>query len=106
MWVKRVVPFVITLTLGLFIASFFISLTMPKLRFERRQQQYKRHCNLESRWMKAERQALEAEREALRRERSIFRQEQQFTVETPVFTPPAEPTVPRGEYGEGRAVKR
>lgn len=101
MWVKRLVPFVLTFVLGLFIASFFISLTLPQFKFERRQK-YNRYCNMESQW----RQQQER-REAVRRQREAFRGEQKFSVEQPVFTPPLEPVVPRGEYqSEGKMMKR
>lgn len=36
MLIKRFLPFALTLALGIFIASFFVSLSAPRLRFERR----------------------------------------------------------------------
>jgi cell division protein FtsB len=65
-WIKRIVPFALALALGLFVASFFVSIAFPKMRFER-QSRWKRHyeynCPLRN-----ERDNLRQMNEQLRRE--------------------------------------
>ena len=41
--IKRILPFALTLALGIFIASFFVGLSIPKLRFESRYE-YHNEC--------------------------------------------------------------
>lgn len=67
-WVKRILPFALALALGLFIASFFVTLTFPKIRkFERR---YGHRQQYEMRLDKAER-----ENDRLRRENERLNEE-------------------------------
>lgn len=42
--ITRVLPFVLTFALGLFLASFFVSLSVPKFKLERRYE-YRNECN-------------------------------------------------------------
>jgi hypothetical protein len=100
-WVKRIVPFALTFALGLFIASFFVSLSTPKFgKFERRQS-YKGYCNMESKRMRMEREAQRRHEKAMREAFEVDGQK----IEKPVFAPPLEPVVPRG-YEEGGAIRR
>ncbi len=97
-WVKRVVPFVLALTLGLFVASFFVSVGLPKVKYERRG--WKRHYENNCR-MKAERDVLRFRNEQLRRDnermRDQLRNEWRFNrdfehIEVP--PPPSAPIAP------------
>lgn len=56
--IKRFLPFALTLAVGIFIASFFVTLTTPKFRFEPRYQ-YCNECRLNK---KAERARIKRER--------------------------------------------
>jgi hypothetical protein len=55
--IKRILPFALTLALGIFIASFFVGLSTPKLRFEPRYE-YRNECR-RSRIIERERLRLE-----------------------------------------------
>lgn len=44
MWIKRIVPFVLALALGLFIASFFVNIGASRFKNRRHYQQYKTEC--------------------------------------------------------------
>ncbi len=83
-WVKRVVPFVLAFVLGLFVASFFVSISAPKMRFERK---YKRtNCfqmhRVELDRLQSERENLQVERENLNRLRREFRRPELRAVPT------------------------
>ena len=99
MLVKRILPFALTLAVGIFIASFFVSFSLPKLRFETRYE-YHNSC----------RQNRMAERERLRleQENQDFDDLDELVPPPPVppairfndfpVKPPAAPTVPRASY--------
>lgn len=56
-FVKRVVPFFLTFAFGLFIASFFVSIALPKFQFNgglNKHRQYHRKMEFESKRLKEE----------------------------------------------------
>lgn len=61
--VKRIVPFVLTLALGLFIASFFVTLTFPKIRKFERRYEYRHECRHSCRMHRKIERQREQERE-------------------------------------------
>ena len=71
-WVKRFVPFFLAFALGLFIASFFVSVGFPKVnKFERRGwKHYEHNCR-----MRSERDNLRYQLESVRRENDRLRDE-------------------------------
>ncbi len=99
MLVKRILPFALTLAVGIFIASFFVSFSMPKLRFESRYEYRNESCR-----------SRMAERERLRfeQQRQDFDNLDELVPPPPVapaiqynnfpVKPPVAPTVPRGSY--------
>lgn len=96
-WIKRILPFVLTFALGLFIASFFVTLTMPKFRKFERRYEYKRHCYTQR--VKAEREA-----ETLRRENERLREELRLKKVELTVVPPIPSNGSGYGYAEGRAV--
>lgn len=97
-WVKRIVPFVLTLALGMFIASFFVTLTMPRMRYERRHE-YKRHIRQQNEKLRMEneklRRDMERLREELRYQEEAFRVERPVLHDAPLVYPPLPPAPPR-----------
>ena len=99
MLVKRILPFALTLALGIFIASFFVSFSAPKLRFESRYE-YHNACRLNR---NAERQRLRFEQQ-----NQDFDNLDELVSPPPVppairfndfpVKPPVAPTVPRSSY--------
>ena len=89
---KRFVPFFLTFTLGLFVASFFVSIAAPSFQFKnrgwKRHQEYKR--------MKCENERLRERLQRLERERMNDDFEMNLNVPPPPL-PPAPPalSVPR-----------
>lgn len=66
-FIKRVAPFFLTLAVGLFIASFFVTIAAPNLRFRRggfnRHQQYHQRMESEIRQLREDKRRLESELE-------------------------------------------
>lgn len=97
---KRVAPFFIALSLGLFVASFFMSVAFPSLRFNRgwkSHREYHRKMEFENRQLKAENCRLRkeaSERRAERRARRHIRVEAAGINEL-VPPPPPIPVAPR-----------
>ncbi len=63
-FIKRVLPFFLTFSVGLFIASFFVSIAAPKFEFNRgwrKHRQYDRMMESENRRLKVENARLKAE---------------------------------------------
>ena len=106
--VKRIVPFVLAIALGLFVASFFVTVGFPKVKFERSSSRYKRAE--EMRRIQVERNALQQERDALQLEKEMM----QLKVEDGLRTTRiqkfgSDETVPRGqgyEMGSGNCLGR
>jgi hypothetical protein len=70
-WIKRFVPFLLAFVLGLFVASFFVSVGLPKFNnYERRG--WKRHSEYNCR-MRYERDNLRFQLESQRRENERMR---------------------------------
>lgn len=92
--VKRFVPFVITLALGLFVASFFVNLrpTVPSMKFERHYQ-YKKSCWNNKAQFEREDFKREFERREMQDEFPLNKGEIDFDRVAPIA--PAAPTVPR-----------
>jgi hypothetical protein len=60
-FIKRVLPFFLTFAVGLFIASFFVSITAPKFQFNRgwrKHQQYHRTMEFENQRLREENSRL------------------------------------------------
>jgi hypothetical protein len=91
-FIKRVLPFVLTFALGMFLASFFVSLSFPKIKTERRYQ-YRNECNYR-------RMRIERENFRQRNMQRDFNNYQDELVPPPPLVAPAAPiaeyTVPRG----------
>jgi uncharacterized membrane protein YgaE (UPF0421/DUF939 family) len=93
---KRVAPFVITFALGLFVASFFVSVAFPSLRINRgwkSHREYHRKLEFENRQLKAENCRLRKEA-AERRAQWNFEAEA-VTLNELVPPPPPIPVAPR-----------
>ena len=93
---KRVAPFFITLALGLFVASFFVSVAFPNLRFNRGWKAHREY----HRKLETENRQLKAENCRLRKEATERRAKRNFEVETVgvndlVPPPPPIPVAPR-----------
>ncbi|HEX8197845.1 MAG TPA: hypothetical protein VF571_16760 [Pyrinomonadaceae bacterium] len=92
---KRFLPFFLTFVLGLFIASFFVSVALPKVNYERRG--WKRHSEYScpSRY---ERNNLRYQLDSVRRENERLRDEIRLNRELEldaVPLPPVPPPPPR-----------
>lgn len=92
---KRVAPFVLTLTVGLFIASFFVTVAAPKFEFKR--SGFKRHKEYD-RQREARLKELQKENDCLKRKMAEMEKRDWVlgTVEVPMNppAPPAPPTMP------------
>lgn len=93
-FVKRIAPFVLTFALGLFIASFFVTVAAPNFQFRRGPH---RHREMD-RQMRQENERLRGENERLRNrlnemERRDWVIEPDFDVAVPP-PPPVAPTMP------------
>ncbi|HEX8398819.1 MAG TPA: hypothetical protein VF644_15405 [Pyrinomonadaceae bacterium] len=92
---KRFLPFFLTFVLGLFIASFFVSIALPEVNYERRG--WKRHSeyNCPSRY---ERNNLRYQLDTVRRENERLRDEIRINRELELDAiplPPVPPPPPR-----------
>ncbi len=89
---KRIAPFFLTFALGLFVASFFVSVALPNMRFNRGFRKHKEyHRKLES-----ENQQLKEENSRLKRE---ARQNTDFDGDINSLVPPPPPIpVQRAPY--------
>ncbi len=63
-FIKRVLPFFLTFTVGLFIASFFVSIAAPKFEFNRGWRKHRQY----HRMMKVENQRLKEENSHLKKQ--------------------------------------
>ena len=66
-FMKRIVPFFLTFAVGLFVASFFVTIAAPKFEFNRgwrKHQQYHRKMEFENQRLKEENSRLKAESQA------------------------------------------
>jgi hypothetical protein len=91
-WVKRFVPFFLTFILGLFVASFFVSVGFPKInKFERRG--YHRHSEYNCP-LRYERNNLRFELENLRRENERLRGEKRLNFDIDIEEVPLPPIPP------------
>lgn len=91
--IKRLVPFFLTFTVGLFIASFFVSLAAPNFQFKRG---FNRHREMD-RQMKCENERLRQENERLKNRLSEVEKrdwvlQPDFDIDVP--PPPVVPTMP------------
>jgi hypothetical protein len=92
--VKRVAPFVLTLAIGLFIASFFVTVAAPNFQFKR--SNFKRHREYD-RQREARINDLEKENDCLKRKMAEMEKRDWVlgTVEVPMNPPaPPAPVVP------------
>lgn len=67
--IKRVIPFFLTFAAGLFIASFFVSLSAPSfggVRKDRSERHGKKHCKSENERLRAENERLKSENELMK----------------------------------------
>lgn len=93
---KRIVPFIVALTLGLFVASFFVTVAAPQFNFKRNNYHRK---NREVRQLKDENLRLNDELRQTRKRvaeleiRRTMDFENEFETELPLAPPP--PSVPR-----------
>lgn len=93
---KRVAPFVITFAVGLFVASFFVSVAFPSLRIDRRwkaHREYHRQLEFENRQLKAENCRLRKEAAERRTHRNF--EPNSVGVNDLVPPPPPIPVAPR-----------
>jgi len=96
---KRIAPFVVTFAVGLFIASFFVTIAMPNFRFggrHRRQQQEINRLQLENEQLRGNDcrlKRLQAELDRINAENDV-RVEYSFDVPPPPPAPPAPPKAP------------
>ncbi len=89
---KRIVPFFLTFAVGLFIASFFVSIAAPSFRFRR---DFRKHREYH-RMMEFENQRLQEENSRLKRELSLRdkREMTKYAFENDFDVPPPVPTAP------------
>jgi len=87
--VKRIVPFVAALVIGLFVASFFVSLSAPSVRVER---SWKKSKHRDYHRLKRQNRCLKRENRRLKRERrKIERLEGEFDSVMELVPPPPPP---------------
>jgi hypothetical protein len=89
---KRLVPFFLALGLGLFVASFFVTLALPNVRFTRKWRSHREY----HRMMEFENQRLKQENYQLKREIRVQRIEQSPDFEGDInqLVPPVPPLAP------------
>ena len=92
-FIKRIIPFLATLTIGLFIASFFVTVAAPNLRFRRgmnKHQQYHRRIESENQQLREENNRLKNRlAEAEKRDWVL-----DSDLDVPPPPPPVAPTMP------------
>jgi hypothetical protein len=96
-FVKRVVPFFLTFAVGLFVASFFVSIALPNFRFQNRGWQRHRQCD---RMREIENQSLREENLRLQRQlddkdtQDFQNLDYNLSVPPPPLVPPAPRVAP------------
>ena len=102
---KRVVPFPLAFTVGLFIASFFVTIGAPNFGNSRRQVKMRemRQVKMEVEELRREKCRLKQEIEELRRERSVTVQATESLGEVDVFAVPPPPLAPT-VHGKTRTI--
>ncbi len=99
-FIKKVVPFFLTFAIGLFVASFFVSIAVPNFKIPnrgwRRHQQYHQRIETENQRLREknlriDRELAEIKRELAEKERSevILSSDGNFDVPPPPPMPPA-----------------
>ncbi len=94
-FIKKVVPFFLTFAVGLFVASFFVSIAVPNFKIPnrgwRRHQQY--HQRIESENQRLREKNLRLERELAEKERQeiVLSSDANFDVPPPPPVPPMPP---------------
>lgn len=95
-FVKRVVPFFLTFAVGLFIASFFVSIAAPNFQFNRgfrRHQQYHRQMEFENQNLREEN--LRLKRQIAEKQDADFSNlDLNLNVPPPPPAPPSPPVAP------------
>jgi hypothetical protein len=94
--IKRVAPFALTFAVGLFIASFFVTVAAPNFQFRRgfnRHQQYHRRIESENQRLREENNRLR-NRLAEMEKRADWVLENEFDVPPPPPAPPVAPVMP------------
>ena len=94
-FIKRVFPFFLTFAVGLFIASFFVSITAPNFQFNRgrrNHQEYDRQMNRENQQLREENSRLKKE---LAEKDAVTVSGFYLDVPPPPPMPPAPPAPPR-----------
>ena len=92
-FIKRIVPFFLTFAVGLFIASFFITIAAPSFRFNvrgergRRHQEYHRMMEYENRRLREDKARLEEQLA----DKAVFTE---LTFEEDAVPPPPMPPMP------------
>lgn len=89
-FIKRILPFFLTFAVGLFVASFFVTIAAPSFRFEGRG--WSRHQKYD-RQMEIENQRLQEENYRLKRQLAD-RDSQEISPSNLKFTPPSPPLPP------------
>ena len=91
--VKRIAPFFLTFALGLFVASFFVSIALPNVRTNRGWRKHKEY----HRKIEFENQRLREENLRLKRESMERRAQQDLNIEEDIneLVPPPPPLAPR-----------
>jgi hypothetical protein len=93
-FIKRVVPFFLTFAVGLFVASFFVTIAAPSFQFKNRgwkknHRQYDRQREVEIQRLREENSLLK--NQLAERERQAFTFHPAFESELPVPPPPPAP---------------
>lgn len=94
--VKRVAPFFLTFAVGLFIASFFVTVAAPNFQFRRgfnKHQQYHRRIEFENRQLREENSRLK-NRLAEMEKRADWVFDEDLDVPPPPPAPPVAPVMP------------
>lgn len=90
-FIKRIVPFFLTFAVGLFIASFFITIAAPSFRFPLRGERFQRHQEYH-RMMEMENQRLREDKARL--EKQLADRESSFDSNWDGWTVPPPPMLP------------
>ena len=91
-FIKRVLPFFLTFAVGLFIASFFVSIAAPKFQFKRgvrKHNQYHRMMEFENQRLSEENSRLKRQLADLDAQNLTEREAMDFAVPPPPPLPPA-----------------